>query len=184
MPADARQSPQDEVRNALLAPGIPAYPRPRRKLQDRPVTPEVAGSSPVAPVESPCEWASSVACTGATDRRPPDRSRLAVCSYTGRFLFRQQPIPLISRRHQRKLSSKPCNPRTDRVQCPALVGNPRLLPVNPEPARPACHAGGRGFESRRSRRALKRSSSGRHGGINGRVPARRDPRIDTLLLSA
>jgi hypothetical protein len=29
-------------------------------------------------------------------------------------------------------------------------GNPRPLPLNPEPPRPACHAGGRGFESRRS----------------------------------
>jgi hypothetical protein len=34
---------------------------------------------------------------------------------------------------------------------PALAGNPRRFPLNPEPARPACHAGGRGFESRRSR---------------------------------
>jgi hypothetical protein len=50
VPASARQCPQDEVRNALLAPGIPAYPRPVRKRQDRPVTPEVAGSSPVGPV--------------------------------------------------------------------------------------------------------------------------------------
>jgi hypothetical protein len=53
VPTGARQSPQDEVRNALLAPGIPAYPRLERKRQDRPVTPEVAGSSPVAPVKTP-----------------------------------------------------------------------------------------------------------------------------------
>jgi hypothetical protein len=51
VPAGARQSPQDEVRNALVALGIPAYPRQERKRQDRPVTPEVAGSSPVAPVK-------------------------------------------------------------------------------------------------------------------------------------
>jgi hypothetical protein len=31
---------------------IPAYPRSARKRQDRPVTPEVAGSSPVAPVKA------------------------------------------------------------------------------------------------------------------------------------
>src|SRR6266496_4424132 len=31
--------------------GIPADPRSARKRQDRPVTPEVAGSSPVAPVK-------------------------------------------------------------------------------------------------------------------------------------
>jgi hypothetical protein len=51
VPAWARQSPQSDVRNALLSPGIPAYPRLERKRQDRPVTPEVAGSSPVAPAQ-------------------------------------------------------------------------------------------------------------------------------------
>jgi hypothetical protein len=35
---------------ALLTPRIPAYSRSARKRHDRPVTPEVAGSSPVAPV--------------------------------------------------------------------------------------------------------------------------------------
>src|SRR5918999_1561909 len=35
---------------ALLTRQIPAYPRSGRKHHDRPVTPEVAGSSPVAPV--------------------------------------------------------------------------------------------------------------------------------------
>jgi hypothetical protein len=34
----------------MLPPQIPAYPRSTRKRHDRPVTPEVAGSSPVAPV--------------------------------------------------------------------------------------------------------------------------------------
>jgi hypothetical protein len=52
-PARARQSPQDEGRKALLSAGIPAYSRPSRNNQDRPVTPEVAGSSPVAPVKIP-----------------------------------------------------------------------------------------------------------------------------------
>src|SRR5918996_3160838 len=37
---------------ALLTRQIPAYPRSGRKHHDRPVTPEVAGSSPVAPVNS------------------------------------------------------------------------------------------------------------------------------------
>jgi len=37
---------------ALLQPVIPAYLRSTRKHQDRPVTPKVAGSSPVAPVKS------------------------------------------------------------------------------------------------------------------------------------
>jgi hypothetical protein len=35
---------------------------------------------------------------------------------------------------------------------PAHGGNPRLSPLSAQPPRPACHAGGRGFESRRSRK--------------------------------
>jgi hypothetical protein len=45
--------PASYGRNALLLQGIPAYPRSARKRQDRPVTPEVAGSSPIAPVSLP-----------------------------------------------------------------------------------------------------------------------------------
>ena len=50
MPACTRQSPHRQVRKALLTEAIPAYSRSARKHHDRPVTPEVAGSSPVAPV--------------------------------------------------------------------------------------------------------------------------------------
>jgi hypothetical protein len=57
-PARTRQYPQRHRRKALLAPGIHAYPRSGRTRQDRPVTPEVAGSSPVAPVSrSACKEA-------------------------------------------------------------------------------------------------------------------------------
>jgi hypothetical protein len=48
-PARARQSPQKAEWKGLLLRQIPAYSRSARKRQDRPVTPEVAGSSPVAP---------------------------------------------------------------------------------------------------------------------------------------
>ena len=41
----------------------------------RPVTPEVAGSSPVAPVPNLLQTAIFVACLGAIDRRLSDRSR-------------------------------------------------------------------------------------------------------------
>jgi hypothetical protein len=64
-PACTRKSPQRKDRNPLFSPGIPAYSRPDRRYRDRPVTPEVAGSSPVAPVSrSTCKRASSVALIG------------------------------------------------------------------------------------------------------------------------
>jgi hypothetical protein len=42
--------------------------------------------------------------------------------------------------------AEPGNPRRGHVESPALASNPRLLPASPETPRPACHAGGRGFE--------------------------------------
>jgi hypothetical protein len=44
-PGDTRLFPHASGRKALLSPVIPAYPRPARRDHDRPVTPEVAGSS-------------------------------------------------------------------------------------------------------------------------------------------
>jgi hypothetical protein len=55
-PAQPRESPQRWSQKALLLPVIPVYPRSARKRHDRPVTPEVAGSSPVAPVKIPANW--------------------------------------------------------------------------------------------------------------------------------
>ncbi len=52
-PDRGRQFPQHQERKALVTAGIPGYPRSGRKRHDRPVTPEVAGSSPVAPVKVP-----------------------------------------------------------------------------------------------------------------------------------
>jgi hypothetical protein len=51
---NSRRTPRVAARTglkALLLHGIPAYPRSARKCHDRPVTPEVAGSSPAAPVK-------------------------------------------------------------------------------------------------------------------------------------
>ena len=46
-----RESPQRRKSESPAHGEIPAYPRSTRKCHDRPVTPEVAGSSPVAPVK-------------------------------------------------------------------------------------------------------------------------------------
>jgi len=55
--------------------------------------------------------------------------------------------------HEAAASSRrrPAIPATPGAEGPARAGNPRLSPLRPQAIRPACHAGGRGFESRRSR---------------------------------
>jgi hypothetical protein len=45
--------PRTHAKQCPLFAGIPAYTRSARKRHDRPVTPEVAGSSPVAPIKLP-----------------------------------------------------------------------------------------------------------------------------------
>jgi hypothetical protein len=67
-PAGARRTPQGDGWKALLAPVIPADPRPDRRDQDRPVTPEVAGSSPVAPVK---DLQICIFCCRCGCKRPP-----------------------------------------------------------------------------------------------------------------
>ena len=52
----------------------------------------------------------------------------------------------------------PLIPATAPSKSPARAGNPRLSPLGPEAPRPACHAGGRGFESRRSRKKFCKSA--------------------------
>jgi hypothetical protein len=68
-PAPTGQSPQRQCRKTLLTAGIPAHPRLDRKRQDRPVTPEVAGSSPVAPAENVLQIA--MFCCQDRRERPP-----------------------------------------------------------------------------------------------------------------
>jgi hypothetical protein len=53
VPGRARQSPQVKLRKILPMQEIPAHSRSARNHQDRLVTPEVAGSSPVAPAKVP-----------------------------------------------------------------------------------------------------------------------------------
>jgi hypothetical protein len=76
--------------------GTPHPSLPTSRPSKGPVTPEVAGSSPVAPVESPCKSAFSVVCTGANDRRPAHSSRADTsCERTSR-------PPVIPRRSCRR----------------------------------------------------------------------------------
>jgi hypothetical protein len=56
-PAGTRELPHGQTRKTPLTAGIAADPRSARERQDRPVTAEVAGSSPVAP-------ASKLSCNG------------------------------------------------------------------------------------------------------------------------
>jgi hypothetical protein len=72
-PAGARLSPQRQGRKALLSRVIPAYPRRARGHHDRPVTPEVAGSSPVAPVKLPANWHIVLSVLAPDSRRPHKR---------------------------------------------------------------------------------------------------------------
>ena len=60
--------PASQVAKVLLMLEIPARSRSARNHQDRPVTPEVAGSSPVAPVKY---LQISIVCCLARRKRPP-----------------------------------------------------------------------------------------------------------------
>jgi hypothetical protein len=52
----SRSEPVRSVKNCLLQPVIPGRSRSEPVAPCRPVTPEVAGSSPVAPVKVPAKW--------------------------------------------------------------------------------------------------------------------------------
>ena len=81
--------------------------------------------------------------TGTTHMIP--RLSRSVC-HMGNYSSRADPA-----RGSRKPPPAPANSRNDRGAKPADAANPRVCPLSPEAPRPACHAGGRGFESRRSR---------------------------------
>ena len=84
---------------------------------------------------------SPVAPAG-TRQSPQDNARKALLSLR---------IPAYSGR-ARKGPIRPEILAGPRAKSPALAGNPRLTRSGPQAPRPACHAGGRGFESRRSQK--------------------------------
>ncbi len=84
-------------------------------------------------------------------------------------------IPQGIARSSRRYPAIPARPRARR---PAHAANPRISPLRPEAPRPACHAGGRGFESRRSRKVAANRFlwlSGQVQATAGFVPSRTHP---------
>ncbi len=66
---------------------------------------------------------------------------------------RQRSIPRTSRRRSPEApAGARQSPQARVAKSPAHAGNPRPLPAQPGITKTACHAGGRGFESRRSRK--------------------------------
>jgi hypothetical protein len=75
-PGSTRPCPRNHATTRAKSPAppvIPAYPRSARKRHDRPVAPEVAGSSPVAPVENILQTA--MFCCPCWRKRPPASRR-------------------------------------------------------------------------------------------------------------
>jgi hypothetical protein len=118
-PADPRRSPQITATEALLTAVIPAYPRPARNYQDRPATPEVAGSSPVAPVENTLQI--GIFCCPLWRNRPPafDRSRAHPARASGRGPVSVKPC------------KSPCSVAGDGVR---VLGDPAAIPQADRPA--------------------------------------------------
>ena len=78
---------------------------------------------------------------------------------SGAFSTRTTPHPaLIPHDVAGSSRPRPPIPATPGSENPALAGNPRLSPARQEAPRPARHAGGRGFESRRSRKSTCKSA--------------------------
>src|SRR5256885_6084925 len=89
-------------------PRSPLFPYPTLFRSRRPVTPEVAGSSPVAPVTKPCDRRASVVLG----------SLVALVSQAGeRFVTPERREPLLEKRHLPLMRSEehtselqsPCN---------------------------------------------------------------------------
>ena len=164
---------------------VPGHkPQPLYSCDLRSVTREVAGSSPVAPVETSCKSALVVVSCGAVDRRLSDRSRARKSALkTGKDgragvpfedpLGRRQPravgwLPgralthysLVVREDAR--TRRPCCQRSDRVSSPrsyaARSGRRSTAQPPPWPRR-AFSAPSRALLLRRRRRATRRRSA-------------------------
>jgi hypothetical protein len=150
----------------LLQPVIQGGSRSWRLSQYRPVTPEVAGSSPVAETVHRARTPGRSLATGchqlpigAHGKEGVDWCFGAGLASPGTRIPQAPASPIQTTRHfahiPREVAGSsgrcPVIPASQVAKSPAHPGNPRPLPLTSEPPRPACHAGGRGFESRRSR---------------------------------
>jgi hypothetical protein len=137
--------PQEPAGVSRPRTAIPAYRRSARKRQDRPVTPEAAGSSPVAPVTADAP-PTELTCL-RTARRWQNAGRASGTLADVRF-------------------AKAALLADDLHEPPAIAlvikldEDHALVVAEAEPAlvqrNRGCHAGGRGFESRRSRSVGRR----------------------------
>src|SRR4029453_13044351 len=82
---------------------------------------------------------------GKGEDRNPATSRLFATWATAHPALIPHKAPGNARPHPRI-------PATEGTESPPHGENPRRFPLSSEAPRPACHAGGRGFESRRSRK--------------------------------
>ena len=135
-PVGSRESPQLQGRKALRFAGIPAYPRSTWKRQDRPVTPEVAGSSPVAPVKVPANLSILLSAqtpgrgqlhtlsTESTRKRPKKRPKPRLgATISSRFWPREGPL-----RKRRATTRNGRRSRFRQTSADSAYATPRGLP--------------------------------------------------------
>jgi hypothetical protein len=137
------------------------YPRPATRTPLSPPSTKASrathNTKEIAPIETAALRQRSPGIGSVTDSLsdiwPRGGRRGRHPAHTRPFSTRTTPHPAIIPHEPAGSSRKsPAIPATARAKRPAHRGNPRLFPLRPQAPRPACHAGGRGFESRRSRK--------------------------------
>jgi hypothetical protein len=135
-PANPRSA---RVGKLCSSPVIPAHPRSARKRHDRPVTPEVAGSSPVALVLIKCLQIGTFCCLPWRARRSAphicDTERPSIARG-----IRSQPLEAAHSRSER-VEVRPAEGRRSR-------SDPGCVPEGPTSARAPCELSRRWWNGR------------------------------------